>query len=272
MPAQPAHASSFERAVAVRPRGDGDYGAVIDPAWCGPRAPNGGVLAALMLRAAQARLGPDAPPPRTIAAHYLAAPAAGPVRLSVEVLRRGRRVSACEVRLREPDAETVFCQATIVCSAAREQPVTLRRAAPSVPPPGAVPALDGAAAAGLPRMFEQLELRPAVGGIPFTGARQARSGGWIALRDDPGPLDPARLCALCDLWWPAVFAHLRALNAVPTLQLTVYLREPHPELCGPVLARFETLTVHEGHLEERGELWSPDGRLLAESVQLALML
>jgi acyl-CoA thioesterase len=39
-----------------------------------------------------------------------------------------------------------------------------------------------------------------------------------------------------------------------------------------VLARFDTRTVHEGHLEERGELWSADGRLLAESDQLALLV
>jgi hypothetical protein len=39
-----------------------------------------------------------------------------------------------------------------------------------------------------------------------------------------------------------------------------------------VLARFRTATMAEGHFEERGELWSADGRLLAESVQLALLL
>jgi hypothetical protein len=41
---------------------------------------------------------------------------------------------------------------------------------------------------------------------------------------------------------------------------------------GPVLARFETRNVLEGHVEESGELWSADGRLLAESRQLALLV
>lgn len=272
MPSDRAQASSFERAVGVLARGDGRYEAVIDPAWSGPRAPNGGILAALMVRAAQAELGPSAPPPRTIAAHYLHAPAAGPVQLQVEVLRRGSRVSACEVRLREPDGERLACQATVICSKARAQPTTLRRSAPQVPPPGEVAVAGRGSIQALPPMFERLELRPAIGGRPFAGAERALSGGWIALRDDDAPLDPARLCALCDLWWPAVFAKLHEPNPVPTLQLTVYLREPEPSLRAPVLARFETLTVHEGHLEERGELWSAEGRLLAESLQLAVML
>jgi hypothetical protein len=272
MPSDRANASSFERAVAVRGQGGGRYEAAIDPAWSGPRAPNGGILAALMLRAAQAELGPQAPPPRTIAAHYLQAPAPGAVELQVEVLRRGRRVSACDVRLREPGAERPACLATVICSSARPQPTTLRRRAPEALPAEGLPVAERESIPALPPMFERLELRPVIGGRPFSGAERALSGGWIALRGDSAALDPARLCALCDLWWPAVFARLRSPNPVPTLQLTIDLREPEPGVRAPVLARFETLTVHEGHLEERGELWAPDGRLLAESLQLAVML
>jgi hypothetical protein len=40
----------------------------------------------------------------------------------------------------------------------------------------------------------------------------------------------------------------------------------------PMLARFETRHLQEGHIEERGELWSSDGQLLAQSQQLALLL
>jgi hypothetical protein len=35
--------------------------------------------------------------------------------------------------------------------------------------------------------------------------------------------------------------------------------------------RFQTLEASEGYLEESGEVWSADGRLLAESRQLAVL-
>jgi hypothetical protein len=59
--------------------------------------------------------------------------------------------------------------------------------------------------------------------------------------------------------------------AVPTIALTVHLRAVEPAVTGPVFACFRTRTIAEGHLEETGELWSPDGCLLAESRQLALL-
>jgi len=35
---------------------------------------------------------------------------------------------------------------------------------------------------------------------------------------------------------------------------------------------FRTRVVHEGFLEEDGEIWSRDGRLLAQSRQLAILV
>jgi SAM-dependent methyltransferase len=60
-----------------------------------------------------------------IAAHFLDAPAPGPVEIAVEVLRRGKRVASCEVRMRSGDR--LVSQATIVCSAARSEDLRLRR-------------------------------------------------------------------------------------------------------------------------------------------------
>jgi acyl-CoA thioesterase len=268
--------SLFERTVALSSLGPGRYAGRVEPAWSGPVAPNGGVLAATMLRAAQAELGDGAPPPRTVAAHFLDAPAAGETELAVEVLRRGKRVSMVDVRLRQ--AGRMMCQATIVCSAARPGAAELARAAPPAPPPAAVALARPRAVPGAPRVFEQLDLRPVFGALALGAVEAgadagdvAEAGGWIALRDDPAPLDPARLCALCDLWWPAVFSVLARPAAVPTLELTVHLRRVARPVTGPVLARFLTRTVAEGHIEETGELWSADGDLLAESTQLALL-
>jgi hypothetical protein len=75
-----------------------------------------------------------------------------------------------------------------------------------------------------------------------------------------------------DRGWSGPRGAQRGPAALPTLQLTVYLRNTSAQVAPPVPARFATSTVDEGHLEKRGELWSADGRLLAESTQLALLV
>jgi len=222
------------------------------------------------LRAAQAELGPDAPPPRTVAAQYLEAPAAGPAEVAVEVLRRGKRVAVAETRMHQNGR--LVCQATIVFSAARGQPLELHRSAPTAPAPDELAELDAGTIPLAPPVFRQLRLLPTHGAVPFSGVGEASTGGWMALRDDEHRLDPARLVAMSDLWWPAIFPILRHPVVVPTIQLTVYLRTVGHTVTAPVFAQFRTETVAEGHLEEVGELWSAEGELLAESRQLALMM
>ncbi len=270
MAAEPDRQTPFENAVAVKALGQGRYQAAVDGGWDGPAAPNGGVLAATMVRAAQVELGPDAPAVRTISVQFLEAPSHGPVEVYVEILRAGRRVAVCDVRMRE--GAVVVAQMTLVCSAPRPQEISLSGEPPRAPRLQSVAKVDLGCVPGTPRLFRQVEIRPAFGAPIFSGAEDAVTGGWLSLRDDAAPLDAARLCALCDLWWPAIFGTLSSPTGVPTLQLTVYLRSSEPDVHGPVLARFESRHVQEGQIEEHGELWSGDGKLLAESHQLALLI
>lgn len=260
----------FEAAVAIERVAPGRYAGSVDEAWGVPVAPNGGILAAILVRAAEAELGSQAPPVRTVAVQYLDAPEHGAVEVTVEVLRSGRRVSACEVRLRQRGR--VFLHASIVCSAAREEMLPADRRAPAAPEFESVEPVDLASVSGIPPMFRRLEYRPTFGTGIFSGAAEALTGGWLSLHEDGAPLDAARLCALVDLWWPAVYDRLRGPAGAPTLQLTVYLRDTAGGVYGPVLTRVQTRSTDEGHLEENVELWSSDGRLLAESLQLALLL
>jgi acyl-CoA thioesterase len=269
MSAEPVARTPFEDAVAVEPVGRGRYLGVVLRAWDGPAAPNGGVLAAIMVRGAEAELGPNAPVARTVSVQFLEAPSHGPVEIGVEVLRRGKRVAACDVRMRQ--ADQLIAQMTLVCSTGRPQDTSLAHEPPDVPRFESVQTVDVGGTPGAP-LFSRLEIRPTFGSPIFSGAAEAMTGGWMALRDDVARLDAARLCALCDLHWPAVYGRLTSPAGAPTLQLTVYLRSTEQPVYGPVLARFKTRNIQEGHFEERGELWSSDGALLAESHQLALLL
>jgi hypothetical protein len=89
---------------------------------------------------------------------------------------------------------------------------------------------------------------------------------------DEHPVDAALVVALTDAWIPAPFVVKREPFAAPTIDLTVHIRAPLPLPPQPVLGEFTSTVSRDGFFEEDGLLWTPDGRLLAQSRQLALAL
>ena len=121
-----------------------------------------------------------------------------------------------------------------------------------------------------PRIFDQLEMRMVFGGIPFTRT-EGEAGGWVRTKL-PAPLEPELIAMYSDSWWPAPFPRLDGPVLAPTLDLTIHFRcEPPAGDREQVLARFTASTSAHGYFEEDGELWAADGRLLAQSRQLALI-
>jgi hypothetical protein len=113
-------------------------------------------------------------------------------------------------------------------------------------------------------IHDRYEHRPAMGAPLFSGGAEALTGGWIRLAEGERPLDAPLLAAYSDAWPPAV------------IDLTVHFRSTLPDPAAAAnawtLAMFRSRLVREGFIEEDGELWTPDGQLLAISRQLALLL
>ena len=109
------------------------------------------------------------------------------------------------------------------------------------------------------------------GGSPFAGADRAEVGGWIGLTEER-PLDARAVVVLADAWFPAPWPRLDALAPAPTVDLTVHFRAPLPLPDVPLLGRFRSTLVRDGFFEEDGELWTPDGTLVAPSRQLGLLI
>jgi acyl-CoA thioesterase len=105
----------------------------------------------------------------------------------------------------------------------------------------------------------------------FSSADHAEVGGWLGLREER-PLDAAAVTLLADAWFPAPWPRLRALAAAPTIDLTIHFRAPLPIDDTLLLGRFRNRLVRDGFFEEDGELWSPDGTLVAQSRQLGLLI
>ncbi len=120
-----------------------------------------------------------------------------------------------------------------------------------------------------------VDLRPVFGGMEGQQA-EALSGGWIRPAE-PRAGDALLIAALTDSWPPAIFSKQppdAVARGVPTIELTVHFRAPEAALTPPdafFLVAFRTGSARDGFMEEDGEIWSPDGVLLAQSRQLAIL-
>ena len=170
---------AFAAATAVEPLGDGAWRSVIDTSWSAPNGPNGGYLAAIVLRALVAELDDAARPARSITCHYLRPPAAGDVRVEVREERAGRSVTALSARLLQDDRLCVVALAAFAVD--REGAADYAATAPDVPPADEVDVAVPPEQA--PPMVHKFEVRPAIGPRPFSGADEAVTGGWIRLAE-----------------------------------------------------------------------------------------
>jgi acyl-CoA thioesterase len=258
--------ADFELDTAVTPAGDGAFDCEIHPAWWVVMGPNGGYVAAIVVRALQATVA-EGRPLRSLTVHYMRAPKEGPALIRTETVREGRSVSFLHATLHQGDRA---CAAAMAVFATDRGGVAFNTARPpDIPAPEDVAPQEGSRLEA-PPFAQNFDFRPAIGGRPFEGAPEAVTGGWLWPKQGPEELDAALAVALCDSWFPALFTAVETPLAVPTLDLTVHLRAPLPRPADWVLGSFWTRRARDGFLEEDGELFSRDGELLAQSRQLAL--
>ena len=269
----------FDAETAVLRIGDGRYVCELDPTWWVFRGPNGGYLAAIVLRALAAVVDDPARAARSLTVHYATPPREGTIEMTARVERAGRSLSTCSARI-EQDGRIVGL-ALAAFGAVRSGPELCDLTMPDVAPPETLPVApvgpDSPAIAG------RWETRWAIGEPPDRdaptevdpAAEAALIACWIRL-PERRPVDSFVAAALSDAAIPAVFRRIREPVMVPTVDLTIHFRSalPAPGAAPDdfVLAVFRTGAVAEGFLEEDGELWSRDGTLLAQSRQLAALL
>jgi acyl-CoA thioesterase len=261
----------FDRDTQVSLVAPGVYGANVDRGWWVARGPNGGFVAALLVRAMEHAVGDPARRLRSVTIHYVRPPAEGPTRIETRVERVGGSLTTMSARLLQGDSLQALALAAF--SRPRETPSFHHAVMPEVAPPEALPPRGEARVP----IHERYEQRWAIGPRDFDGARsrEAATGGWIRLAEGTRPLDAALLAAYADAWPPSVFASSELptmLGGVPTVDLTVHIRATLPLPDDFVLVAFRTREVSGGFLEEDGEIWSRDGRLLAHSRQLGVVL
>jgi acyl-CoA thioesterase len=259
----------FDADTALEPARAGRWRAWAPDHWFVGRGPNGGFLAALAARAAEAAAGR---PLRSLSLHFLAAPAVGPLDVSATLVREGRSYSAATVRIDQGGQAMTLALATL--GALPDDGAEWDAGSMPAPIPLADTERVPLDQAGIPAFMRNYDMRWALGGQAGSAADLPETGGWIRTTE-PRALDAPLVAAMTDAWAPAAFVALGRFVAAPTLDLTVHIRRALPPAgIGPedyVLGRFSSRLSVAGVWEEDGELWTPGGELIAQSRQLALV-
>ena len=234
---------------------------------------------AILMRGFELAVADPARSARSVTVHFARSPHAGPVEVSAVVERQGRSLTSISGRL-EQDGKLIAIGLGAY-STAWESPLLDGAPMPTVDPPvpddrpPPDPEMD-LPAGDFPRenpppFTQRLSMQHRFGEAPFSGADRGEVGGWLGLRERR-ELDAPAIAMLADAWFPAPWPMLAELAAAPTIDLSVHFRSPLPLPDSLLLGRFRSTLVRDGFFEEDGELWTPDGTLVAHSRQLGLLL
>ncbi|HEX2039510.1 MAG TPA: thioesterase family protein [Acidimicrobiales bacterium] len=245
-------------------RDGGTWRGQVSPRWHIGRGVNGGFVSTLPLRA-MLDVSPH-PEPLSMTTHYLQRPVYGPVEVRPRLLHatKGHAYLAAEA----VQEHGVVLAALAITGTIRDVAgPTLYGRMPETAPPeeqATMPDQDDPSLE-FTRRFEYRAPRPEFEAFfPATPDDASVVQGWMRLRDRD--LDALAVPTFMDGMPPAAWGALGP-GLTPTVELTVHWRS-RPRTRWH-LARFSTRFFTGGYVEEDGELWGEDGRLVAMSRQLA---
>jgi acyl-CoA thioesterase len=263
---------AFTEDTALEPAGDDLWRGEIAEGWDTPRGPLGGYVMAIVMRGMELAVDDAERQARSVTMHFLRVPTAGPVEVSATIERAGRSLSSVSARLVQDGK--LLGLALGAYSKPWESPVFDELPMPDVEPPE--PPEPGRAIKGSkipsPNFVQRMVFQHRFGDAPFTNSDSGLAGGWLGLYDEDEQIDALKLAVLADAWFPAPWPRLSELAPAPTLDLTIHFRSRLPVEGPLLLGRFVNRYVEDGFFEEDGEMWSQDGRLVAQSRQLGLLL
>ena len=251
--------------------GDSRWQGHTSPDYWGFVGPFGGATAATILRALiehPQRSGD----PLALTVNYCAPVAEGPFDLDVRLVKANRSSQHWSVEMTQGNGD-VATLATAVF--AERRPSWSHQPAPF---PDAklfeaiLPHPKVAASWVNQYDFRFVEGGPASGGAPTTALASAFSKLWISDRV-PRKIDALSLMSMSDAFFGRIFHVLGRLVPFGTVSLTTYFHTDMDDLANEDITRLlavaDAKIFHKSYGDQHGELWSPSGRLLATTTQIA---
>ncbi|OAF12675.1 acyl-CoA thioesterase [Bradyrhizobium centrolobii] len=232
--------------------------------------PFGGATAATILRALidHPQAAGD---PLAVTVNYCAPIAKGPFDLDVRLVKANRSSQHWSVELSQGGGE-VATLATAVFAERRpswSHEVARRPDAKPFEQTLPFPKIAASWANQYEFRFVDGEMRI---GPPQAELASTYSKVWIGDRT-PRKLDMLSLMSMSDAFFGRIFHARRELVPFGTVSLTTYFHTDAAELAAEditrVLATADAKIFHKSYGDQNGELWSPNGRLLATTTQIA---
>lgn len=265
----------YDAAIAVKRTGDGVYAADLDGGWHVGGGLNGGYLLAVIGNAIKADLVESGhADPYTISAYYLSPSVDGPAKVIIRRVREGRGTTTVAATLSQTvdgvDVDRITTLATFGDLARISGDIRTTAKPPALPPyeECMLTSLAPPEVKAFVPMLDRFAMRvdPDSTGLLGRPSGNTHVQAWFELVDGR-PIDPIALLTVVDTL-PPVTIEMGLPGWAPTLELTVHVRAvPVP---GPLRIRHETRNYAGGFFEEDCEVWDSDGRLVAQSRQLAL--
>ena len=227
--------------------------------------PNGGYLLAVVLRAMQEQAGSKNL--LSANAHYLRPGATGEeAKVESMILRKGSGISTSSGSLiqRETRSLQVLAAFGEFKKTAKDFP-KIGIEPPRIPPPENCEKRSPENQGVELSIQKRVDVRVAE---MEDNSDRSELYGWIKFCDST-PVDSLGLALFSDAFPPSIFSKLGRVGWVPTVELTVQVRNIPKE--GWIMGHFFTDDLQNGSMIETGRLWDSDGCLVAQSRQLALM-
>lgn len=255
----------FDNDIRITDLGHSRFAGTVSGNWSVNGNPNGGYLMAMMAGAMLKNSDKKETP--ILTANYLSRCVPGEIEITVSEMARSRQFTRFEARLYQQGEEKIRALGTFAsendsCLADRYE----------APPPEIAPIEHCVPLPQMPgyTLFHNLDLRldPScsgwmTGGVP---ADISQNKGYFSFKNGR-PVDLFSLFLIIDAMPPAVMASQGATAWVPTIELSVNIRNlPKTDrLKCSLRTRFITC----GLLEADGEVWDEEGNLAAISRQIA---
>lgn len=264
----------FDAALALTPQGADAWAAQVDASYQNMVGPFGGLLAALLIAPVmrdQRRIGE--PVAQTI--NYAAPIAEGPVQIEAAPVRSGRSTQHWNLTLSQ--GGEVALTGSVMTATRRDTWSVDDMPAPQAPEPERVPMRE--AVPGMPEWISRYEWRMFEGLMPakWDGAQRGDSTTGMWVRDvPPRPLDFCSLAAMCDVFYPRIWARRAERVPAGTVTMTSYFHASGTELAAVgsahLLAQCAGGVFRNGYFDQTAALWSPPSagasRVLATTHQL----
>ncbi|MDD1697948.1 MAG: thioesterase family protein [Methanoregula sp.] len=232
--------------------------------WSISGIPNGGYLLALLANAMMQRSDKKSTPILTV--NYLSRTEPGEAQILVEEISRSAQFNRLQARLTQNGKERMRAMGTFAVETGECFIKRYEKASPEISP-----LKDCVAIPEMPTytLYSQMDARldPACAGWMqgrLSGISEHK--GWISFKDGR-PYDIMAVALVADAFPPPLFASQGLIAWVPTIELTVNIRNiPQTRWLKCI---FRTNFINCGLLEADGEIWDESSELIAISRQIA---